>query len=819
MAENTGSENVRLKDESSIPAVIEHMSLWEKSAMCAGRLTFETFGVERLGVPKLVMADGHNGVNIFHLFHNYLSHSLESIGQEPKQARELDRQIRHGGGKALMALLKAEWKDSQTGSFLEKLLPKHEKLLTALSEELKKEIPEAGLPTCFPTGIVAGATWDPELAFEYGRAVAKESKAFGMDIMLGPNVNIHRDPLCGRVFESYSEDPFLTARIGVGYIQGVQDEDVAAVVKHFVANNQEHERLGGEQKISERALREIYLPAFQAAIQEGGSWMVMSAYNRVNGEACCLSRRLLTDILRGEWGFKGFVVSDWGAAYDRVAALQAGNDLEMPGPLDPEQIVLAVRRGELQESVLDERVANILRITLKLPAFMGTERPELDRAYSTDVARRLAADGMVLLKNESGALPCAQGRIALFGGNAREPIATGTGSAGVVSPYVVSVEEALEARYGESNITFDSLDEAADLAVVCVGVGSGEGSDREHMRIRESDVELIKRVAADCRQKGMKTAVVLNVCAPVELADWIDDVDAVLLTWMAGMEMGHAVADVLSGDVNPSGKLPLTFPRRYNDAPTALTFRGEFSETVYGEDIFVGYRYYDTAGVEPIYEFGHGLSYTTFELSGLELSADTLDLDGEDSLTVTVDIVNTGKVGGKEVVQLYIHDVRSSVRKAEKELKGFEKVGLDAGEKKTLTFIIGRDALSHYDSRRQKWCVEPGRFEVLVGTSSRDIRVRAEFRAAGYNPYAYGMSTPVGRIMCDAKARTILLRYLPEEALNDPTMKDMVELTPLVSWEAAWREHLAQHLGDQSQEEMEIIREKILAEFSSIEVD
>ena len=332
------SGSIRLTGESSIPNVIAQLTLLEKASLCGGATAFRTHGVERLGIPPLVMADGHNGINIFHLLHNYVAEAAARLGVEPRTIDPVAARLRAGGREALGALLSQPQADPSE---------------RALAERLREELPAAGLPSCFPTGIVMAATWNPDLVFECGRAVAREALAFGMDVVLGPNVNIHRDPLGGRVFESYSEDPFVAAGIGVAYIRGMQSEGVAAVVKHFAANNQESERLGVDELISQRALQEIYFPAFKAAVQEAGVWMVMSAYNKVNGVACALNRGLLTDLLRSQWGFAGFVVSDWGAAYDRVAALRAGNDLEMPGPRDPQQIVDAVNRGELSESVLD----------------------------------------------------------------------------------------------------------------------------------------------------------------------------------------------------------------------------------------------------------------------------------------------------------------------------------------------------------------------------------------------------------------------------------------------------------------------------------
>ena len=816
MSTSTGSSGIRLTDEASIPAVVAELTLLEKAKLCGGATSFETHAVERLGIPRLTMADGHNGVNIFHLFGNYVPHAAERAGVDVSVARTAQGKLRRAGLAGLKALIRGDLKDPA----LAPLLPEYETLLVALVEELKRELPdEAGLPSCLPPGVVMSATWDIDFVAEYGRAMAIEARAFGMDILLGPNVNIHRDPLCGRVFESYSEDPYQTARIGVSYIKGLQEEGVAGVVKHYVANNQEHERQGINTKVAERPLQEIYYPAFKAAIREADSWMVMSAYNSVNGPPCAMSPHLLQEVLREQWGFEGFVVSDWGAAYDRVVALQSGNDLEMPGPCDPQELVDAVKRGDMAESVLDACVTNILRITLRLPVFLGKKRPAIDRAGSAAVARRCAAEGAVLLKNEGGALPFAGGKIAVFGDNATDPISTGKGSAMVYSPYIVSVAEGMTARFGSENVSLGDLDNGASLAIICIGVGSGEGSDRSTMDLDPSDVDLIRDVAGRCRKSGTKSVVVLNVCAPVEMVSWVDEVDAVVLAWMGGQEIGHAVADIISGDVCPSGKLPITFPKRYNDTPARLNFPGEFGEVNYGEGIFVGYRYYDTVGVEPLYEFGYGLSYTRFELSDIAVSADSLDAGKDQSVTVSVKLTNTGAVAGKEVVQLYLRDIHSTIQKADKELKGFRKVGLAPGETTTVKFELTTEAFAHFDSQKDAWCVEPGLFEILVGTSSRDIRCTAKIRVVGDNPYAYDMTTAISRVMRDEAAVAILARHLPATALEDPLVKEIIEFIPNVTFQRVWGQHFMHHLGGVSAQDIEKRREQILAEFARIQVD
>ncbi len=721
------ASNVRLTDAASIPRVIAAMTLEEKAALVGGATPFRSAGVERLGIPPLVMADGHNGINVFHLLQNYIHDAAAEAGLSREQVHQVTLPVHRKGVEGLLALMDngpddPHWRD---------LAGDRRAFLAALREHLRRDLAPAGLPSCFPVGIVMAATWDPGLVAECGRAVAAEARAFGMDILLGPNVNIHRDGLCGRAFESFSEDPHLSAAIGVGYIRGVQDEGVAAVVKHYVANNQEFERRGIDEIISARALREIYLPSFKAAVQAGGVWMVMSAYNKVNGRACAMNRWLLTDVLRDEWGFEGFVVSDWGAVYDRIQALEAGNDLEMSGPCDPRPIVNAVQGGRLDEAVLDRRVAAILRIILKLPAFRGEKRPALDRERSAAVARTVAAEGMVLLRNEGDALPLDGGRLAVFGANATDPIATGTGSAGVASPHVVSVLEGLTGRFGEANVVHDDLPDDATAAVVCIGVVSGEGGDRRTLDLPAEDVALIEDVARRCRAKGIPSVVVLNVTGPVIMADWVEQVDAVLLAWLGGMEIGHAVADILSGDVCPSGKLPLTFPRRYRDTPTWLNFPGEFGQVVYGEGIFVGYRYYDIAEVAPQYPFGFGLSYTRFDLSNLAASAETLDVDAGGTLTVSVNVTNAGDRCGKEVVQLYVAAPEGNVRRPVKELKGFSKIELDPGATATVRLALAPSDFAHYDAREGRWRVVPGRYRLLLGVSAGDIRAEAAVDVRG----------------------------------------------------------------------------------------
>jgi beta-glucosidase len=788
------------------------MSLVEKATLLAGKTHFRTAGVERLGIPAMVPADGHNGINYRQLLWNVATDTIERRGAEPADIVRVVRDLGSLGVEGLTRLLTGE---ADVSDYAE-LSEGSREVVPDVVEEARRALPEGGLPSCLPPGVVMGATWDPDLVHECGAAVAKEARAFGVDVLLGPNVNIHRNPLCGRLFESYSEDPCLASRIAVAYIQGVQSQGIAADAKHYVANNQETLRLGVDAQISERALREIYLPAFKAAVQEGQCLTVMSAYNQVNGTSCALNHRLLTQILREEWGFQGFVVSDWGAAYDRVLALKAGNDLEMPGPQDPQVLVEAVRKGELTEEVLDERLTNYLRVLLKLPAFRGKNPEPIQREYSTTIARKLAAEGAVLLKNEN-VLPLEVGaRLAVVGENAQRPIPTGGGSAGVIAPYSVSLLEGLRERYGQQAVDYGAIDTQADAVIIAIGLTSREGADRQSMALPDQDVHMIVQTARKARARGVKSVVVLNVCGPVEMADWVDQVDAVLLIWLGGMELGHAAADLLCGAVNPCGKLPVTFPRRYRDTPSWINFPGEFGKVVYGEGIYVGYRYYDSADVEPLYPFGHGLSYTSFALEGLRLSAECLDLTADDVLEVRVGVHNTGKRAGKQVVQLYIRDLGSTARKPLKELKGFAKVELAPGEKKTVHLTVSVQSLQHYDPRMKRWCVEPGTFEVLVGTSSRAIALRETFEAVGPNPYLLGPQTEIGLLMADGAAVSVLRRCVPSTVMTPERLALQLAASLELPLEVVWDERIAPRLEGFTLEEVETLRQRLYAELARI---
>ena len=591
--------------------------------------------------------------------------------------------------------------------------------------------------TCFPTASCSASTWDVALLAELGAALAEEAIALNVDVVLGPGVNMKRSPLGGRNFEYFSEDPYLAGELAVSFIQGVQAKGVGTSLKHYAANNQEYQRFSISSEVDERTLRELYLPAFEKAVKEAQPWTVMCSYNKVNGAFASEHHALLTEILKDEWGFKGLVVSDWGAVRDRVAALRGGLDWEMPGPQARRvhAVVAAVRSGELAETTLDESVRRILRIV-----FMAQETPK-GGAFDVDahhsLARKIAAEGMVLLKND-GILPL-QGyeRIAVIGRSAQAAHFQGGGSSHINPTRVDVPFQELRARAGSAELTYaegypaddtfrqDLIDQAeelarsADVALLYIALPTykeSEGYDRPDLDLTAQQVALIQAVA----EAQPKTVVVLNNGAPVAMSAWIDAVPAVLEGWMMGQAGGGALADILFGRVNPCGKLAETFPLKLTDTPAYLNWPGGAGEVCYGEGLFIGYRYYDARELPVLFPFGYGLSYTTFAYSNARASAQTFrDVDG---LTVTVDVTNTGGVVGKEIVQVYVRDRASGLVRPTKELKGFAKVALQPGETQPVAIKLDFRAFACYHPEYKQWITEDGDFDILIGSSAADIR-------------------------------------------------------------------------------------------------
>ncbi len=585
--------------------------------------------------------------------------------------------------------------------------------------------------TCFPPAAAVGSSWDPEVAARIGAAVGREGRALGVAVVLGPGVNIKRSPLCGRNFEYYSEDPLLSGVLAAAHVAALQSAGPGASVKHFAANNQETERMRVSADVDERTLREIYFPAFERVVTQARPATVMCSYNRVNGVHASQNRWLLTDVLRREWGFTGVVVSDWGAVQDRVAALAAGLDLEMPGTggASDRRIVDAVRAGDLDEAVVNASVRRVVALTERRSGVSGAFETDAHHA----LARELAAECAVLLKNEDGTLPLsAEARIAVIGEFAVRPRFQGGGSSHIHATRVDAALDAIRALApdvayaqgfsldgsGDARELREAAAEAAasvDVAVVFAGLGEreeSEGFDRETIELPAVQVELIRAVAAAAR----RTVVVLSNGGVVSLEGWHDDVDAVLEGWLLGQAGGSAVADLLFGAVNPSGRLAESIPMRLKDTPSYLNFPGEAGHVRYGEGVMVGYRYYETVELPVRYPFGHGLSYTTFEIGGL-----TVVQTGDDRATVTVRVTNTGDRAGKHVVQVYVSTAAGPVRRPVRELRAFRKVSLAPGESRTVTFPLDRRAFAYYDVPLGRWVVAPGDYTIQIGENASSV--------------------------------------------------------------------------------------------------
>ncbi len=606
--------------------------------------------------------------------------------------------------------------------------------------------------TCFPTASALGSSFDPELARRVGEALGVEARAQGVAVVLGPGINIKRSPLCGRNFEYLSEDPLVSGVLGAALVEGVQSQGVGTSVKHYAANNQETDRLRVSADIDERTLREIYLPGFERVVTQAQPWTVMCAYNKVNGVYASENRWLLTELLRGEWVFDGLVVSDWGAVHDRVAALAAGLDLEMPPNLGVSDaaIVAAVRCGELDEAVLDRAVARVLRLVERTlsGAIDGGDKaqPGFDANGHHTLARAVAAECAVLLKNDGDLLPLqpsAGDTVAVIGEFARTPRYQGAGSSQVNPTWVDNALDELRAAmpdgvqvvftpgFGIGTTTAD--DELAAEAVALAGRASSvvvflglpdadesEGFDRTHLDLPANQTALVSRLAA----ANPNLVVVLANGSAVRLSDWEQHAPAILECWLSGQAAGGAAADLLIGAANPSGRLAETLPFRLEDNPSYLNFPGEHGHVRYGEGVFVGYRGYDVLRLPVSYPFGHGLSYTSFDYT--DLTATLTGNAEDDTLTVAVTctVTNTGQRPGKEVVQLYVTDPESSARRPPRELKGFAKTAtLAPGESQTVTFQLQSRELSYWSVRQHRWVLEGGMFQLSVGASSRDLRL------------------------------------------------------------------------------------------------
>jgi len=696
---------------TDIQALIAQMTLEEKAALSIGASAWTTTPIEHLDVPEMVVADGPHGV----------------------------------------------------------------RRVPGVNEMGSTSLPA----TCFPTASSLASTWDVGLVQRVGETLGEECVALNVDVLLGPGVNMKRSPLGGRNFEYFSEDPYLAGELAASFINGVQSKGVGTSLKHYTANNQEFQRFSISAEVDERTLREIYLPAFAKAVKQAQPWTVMCAYNKVNGAFASEHDQLLNKILKDEWGFKGLVVSDWGAVHDRVAALKGGLDWEMPGPQErrAKEVIAAVESGELDEAVLNESVRRILRIVM-----MAAETPKggkFDMDAHHELAHQAASEGMVLLKN-NGLLPLrGQQQIAVIGRSAENAHFQGGGSSHI-SPTKVAVPfKELQAQAGDAKLAYaegypedntfrqDMIDEAvdlskeADVALLYIALPTfkeSEGYDRNDLDLTDQQIALIKAVAA----VQPNTVVILNNGSALTMSAWIDDVAAVLEGWLMGQAGGMAIADILFGKVNPSGKLAETFPLKLADNPAHINWPGEAGSVRYGEGIFIGYRYYDAKEMPVLFPFGYGLSYTTFAYNNAKVSATQFkDVDG---VTVSVDVTNTGDVAGKEVVQFYVHDKDAGLVRPEKELKGFAKVELQPGETKTVSVALNFRAFAFYHPEYAQWITEDGDFDILIAANAADIResVTVTLESTLDLPCILDEESTINDWMADPRGRAIVEPYISQ---------------------------------------------------------
>lgn len=745
----------QLKDFQSIEAIISEMTLEEKAEMIQGSSPFRSAAMPKYGIPPIYMIDTCTGLNM----REYLGEAIyQQLSAQAEQAgTPLDREKNGYMGGLLLAL--AELK---------------KRMAARSASGALQQKQETG---CYPPAIALGCTWNPKLAELCGKTVAQELGSKGIDMILGPCINIHRDPLAGRLSESYSEDPMLAGQMASGMVRGIQSTGLLADIKHFAANSQEKDRLGVNERVSERALREIYFPAFKACI-DAGAKTVMSAYNKINGVPCAMNEWLLTKVLRGEWNFDGFVVSDWGASYDVPTAVAAGTDLTMPGPLSIKNITEAVHAGRLPEEKLDAAICNILRVTLDSTAFTG-KRPNFSIEQAYAACEAAAKESIVLLKND-GTLPLDKtAHVTFYGRRSRDfvviPASVAAPTDLATNPYDRTVE-----LLGQSQVNYEAANAETKYWLVTVGADACEGADRTTMDMDETDRLALEQALCEAKAANGKVILIVNATGPIDLSAYENRVNAIICPFFGGMMSGKVTADMIFGLVNPSGHLPLTWPRHYYDCPSYKNYGGENKEVWHGEGIYVGYRWYDVRHIRPLYPFGHGLSYTTFSMSDLRVP-ESIRIDDE-ALSVTVRVKNTGKLAGSEVVQLYVHDDACTYDRPEKELKAFCKVFLQPGEEQTATLTLAKEDFSGWYADFGEWIVQPGQFALLLGTSAEDIRLTAPVRIRCRDPFGLSGRTAIGALVKDPQAlkavnriiednietlAAVALDYAPDKSLHE----------------------------------------------------
>ena len=709
-------------EKEKITELISKMTLEEKAGLCSGEDFWHTKGIERLGIPSVMVSDGPHGLR--------------------KQEDEAD----HLG----------------------------------INDSIKA--------VCFPAGCATASSFDRDLLEELGEIIGNECQAENISTILGPAMNIKRSPLCGRNFEYYSEDPLVSSEMASAFVRGVQSKSVGTSPKHFMANNQEYHRMTSSSEMDERTMREIYLASFENMVKKEKPWTIMNSYNKLNGTYLCENKEMLSDVLRDEWGFDGYVMTDWGAMNERVEALKAGCNLEMPasGGKTDKEIVDAVRSGKLDEAVLDKRCEEFLNIIFRYIENRD-ETVVFDREQDHEKARHIEEECIVLLKNEDNILPLTpEQKTAFIGKYAAAPRFQGGGSSHINSFKTESALDALDTADGikKENIIYaqgyddleDKTDEemlreaveaakSAETAIIFAGLPDSfesEGYDRTHMRMPQCQITLIEEVA----KVQSNTVVVLHNGAPVEMP-WIDKVKAVVEVYLGGQAVGGATVNILYGNTNPSGHLAETFPIRVQDTPCYLTYGGEHDKSVYSEGVFVGYRYYASKEMNVLFPFGHGLSYTTFSYSNL--TVEKKRIRESETLRVSVDVTNTGNRFGKEVVQLYVAPKNSTVIRPVRELRAFEKTGIAPGETKTVTFLLDSRAYAYWSTEIHGWHVESGEYEIQIGKNAQDIVLsRTVYVESEHTiPKVFTLNSTLGEILADPKGKAVFEQAMSGMAGSD----------------------------------------------------
>ena len=748
--------SVALREEKDIREIISELSVEEKAKFLIAATACISQSVPEREIEPLVLADGATGVNGVHILLDFFAEAAKMAmsGVEGKP-------VGKGQGNPLFELQELIGMEEEEAYGAAKGNPMKGSFLDYLKERRNPE----GRFISFPSGINIGACFSEEQAYRIGEAVGKEMRAARIDVCLGPNVDIMRDPLGGRNYEMYGEDPVLVGRTAAAFIRGMQSTGTAACAKHFIANNQETRRQSKDTHVSERTLRELYARGFKKAVKDGGVRVVMSAYNAVNGTFSSYNRTILTDWLKEEWGFDGVVVSDWGAVTGHNdAAVDAGMDLVLhgPSPCDETDIVKAVKEGTLSEERVNDAVERILKLTLWLRKQRLCAAPDYPQEDLLRQAYETVTEGMVLLKNE-GALPLSkESCVAFYGKRARETMECGSGSTYIITPLHSNVSGESEKMCAA--VEFEQM-EGADTVVYAAGAEGGENADRPSMDLDREDAERIGQILREAKEKGKKTVVLLNVAGPVDMRSWLDYADAVLVLFVPGCMGGKAAADVLFGKAVPGGRLPVTFPVKLEDTPAYPYPVGEHDDVYYSEGVFVGYRWYESKKVPTQYPFGYGLSYTEFEQTAEELPKEW-DVERTDALNVSVRVRNTGKREGRQVIQLYMGRENPNLSMPVKELMAYVKVTLAPREEKTAILTINREDLEVFDPERGS-IIPVGNCRLFLGTDSERIFAEAELEIKGKNPYCLGEHSTLGEILDNPDAADVIEKYVPG-AMNIP---------------------------------------------------